>query len=528
MAGRYTRPMTPVQRRVLIAAILASGIVFIDATIVNIALERIGRELPTRRLGILEGQTYVVAGYLATLASLLVLGGALGDRYGRRRVFLVGLVGFGIASAACAAAPTMEALTVARVLQGVAGALLVPGSIAAITATFAPAPRARAFGIWASATALVNLLGPVVGGVLVTALSWRVAFVVNLPIVVVAAWLAVRWMPESRDEDAAERFDLLGAAVGVAAVGGLVFGAIRGQQRQWADPWAFAALGVGLVATLAFPFLMARRPHALIPISLFRDRRFAAVNLATFCVYGALNALLFFVSLFLQGILGYSPLGAGFAITIMAVALVTLSTRVGTLAGRLGPRRFLTVGPFLMAAGCAWWLLVPAGSPAWRPDGSAGSLLPPLEAVVGPGVAMLLVGVGISFVAAPITTALMASVPVGRAGVASALNNAISRVGQPLISAAVFVLVTGRFYAELASRVPGLDAASAELRAAVQPLNVPTAGTDPLVAAAALDASTDVFRLVMAVCAALCAVGGIVSWYGLAERSAKQVGDGGT
>ena len=490
--------------------------VFIDGTIVNLALQRIGHELPTTRLGVLEGQTYVVAGYMATLAALLLLGGALGDRFGRRRVFIIGLTGFGAASAGCGLAPTMEALVAARILQGIAGAMLVPGSIAVITATFPPDSRGRAFGLWASATAAVNLLGPAVGGFIVTAVSWRVAFLVNLPIAAIALWLTVRWMAESRDENAGGRFDVLGAIVAVIAVGGLMFGAVSGQQREWREPFAFEVLAIGGVASVAFLALM-RRPGALVPLELFRNRRFAAINASTLTIYAGLYSMFFFQALFLQSILGYSPLGAALVGTVTALTLTLLSARVGAWSGRIGVRPFLTVGPLVGACGALWWLTVPVSSPGWRPEEGGAQVLPPLATLYGPGLAMLLLAVGMALVVAPLTTALMSSVPVGQAGVASALNNAISRVGQPLVLPLVFLVVSATFYAALAPVVPGATDPSSSIRTVLQPMNPPPATLAPVVAEAARRASTDAFHLVVTVVAALYVAGSIINFVGLRE-----------
>src|SRR6185436_18463775 len=254
--------MTTAQRGTLAAAILGSAIVFLDGTLVNIALPRIGEQLPSTILGRLEGQTYVTSGYLATLAAFLVLAGALGDYYGRRRTFVIGLIGFGATSVLCGLAPSLELLVVGRVLQGMAGALLVPGSLAIITSTFEGASRARAFGLWAAVTSALTTLGPPIGGIFVdSSLGWRALFLINVPLVAVAVWFALRHMSESRDEAASGQFDWLGAFVVVLAIGGLAFGATRGEQQQWRDPIAFAAIGVGLVGVIAFPILMATRPH---------------------------------------------------------------------------------------------------------------------------------------------------------------------------------------------------------------------------------------------------------------------------
>src|SRR5688572_9864895 len=264
--GLHSPAMTRQQRWSLLAAILGSSIVFLDGTIINVALPKIGETLPATLVSTLEGQTYVASGYLATLAALLILAGALADYYGRRRIFTIGLIGFGVTSLLCGIAPNLELLAVFRVLQGATGALLVPGSLSIITALFEGPARARAFGVWAAATSATSLAAPVLGGILVESVSWRAAFLINAPLVALALWATLRHMPETRDESATRQFDWLGAFVGAIAVGGLAFGAIRGQERQWQDSLAFIALGVGALATLAFPFLMAYRPHPLVPL----------------------------------------------------------------------------------------------------------------------------------------------------------------------------------------------------------------------------------------------------------------------
>jgi EmrB/QacA subfamily drug resistance transporter len=512
-------PVTSSQRWTMLAAILGSSMVFLDGTIVNLALPRIGEELPATYVSVLEGQTYVVSAYLAVLAALLVLAGALGDFYGRRRVFAVGLVGFGAASVLCGLAPTLELLVVFRLLQGAAGALLVPGSLAILTSIFEGEARARAIGIWASATSATTLLGPLAGGLLVDSISWRAAFLVNVPFAALALWATARHMPETRAEDASGRFDWLGAGVIVVAVGGLAFGAIRGQDRQWQDPLAWASLAIGLGALVAFPFLMARRPNPLIPLGMFRRRHFATVNLSTLLVYGAFYTVLTFQGLFLQNTIGYSATAAGMATIPMGILLTLFSARVGAWAGRAGARPFLVVGPALMAAGLLWLARVPATTGAWALAlGDPSTWVPPIGFLVDVLPFMLLFGSGITLVVAPLTTTLMGSVPVANAGLASAINNAVSRVGQPLLAALIFVLVSGSFYAALAGAAPAFDAGDPAMRAAVQPLNPPAAGTPADVAAAAIEASVDALHLASFACALLLLAGSLVNWVGLRPR----------
>jgi EmrB/QacA subfamily drug resistance transporter len=510
------------QRWTMVAAVLGSSIVFLDGTIVNVALPSIGDSLPHSIVSVLEGQTYVTSGYLATLAALLILAGALSDFYGRRRVFMIGLVGFGLTSILCGLAPSLELLVVFRVLQGAAGALLVPCSLSIITATFEGPARSRAFGIWAAATSATTILGPTLGGLLIQAISWRVAFLVNVPLVVLALYATIRYVQESRDERASGRFDWLGAVVVAVAVGGLAFGAIRGQAQQWRDPISFVALGAGFVALAAFPILMLRRANPLVPLGLFRVRQFAMINLSTLLIYGALYVTFGFQSLFLQGTLGYAAFAAGAVGLPIGLILTFLSTRVGSLAGRLGGRRFLTAGPLIMAAGLLWLARIPATSAAW----SSGPI-PPVDTLIDVLPGIILFGIGISMVVAPLTSTLMSSVPVANAGLASAINNAISRVGQPLLSAVIFIVITASFYSSLAAKVPGLDPNSPTLRASVQPLDRPVEGTPPAIVAAAREASTDAFHLAVLVGAALLAAGAAVNFVGLRD-SPVPGGGGGT
>ncbi|MFH1475683.1 MAG: MFS transporter [Chloroflexota bacterium] len=515
---------SPVRRGpVLLAVILGSGIVFLDGTIVNVALETIGRDLPGTLVGQLEGLTYVTGGYLAVLAALLIPAGALSDAYGRRRVFGIGLLAFGAASAACGLAPTMEMLIAFRLLQGAAGAFLVPGALSIITAAFSDEERGRAIGLWAAATAVLTTLGPLVGGLLVQTLTWRAAFLVNLPLVVIAV-VALRHVPESRDEEATGRVDWVGSLVAVVAVGGLAFGATRGQEQEWRDPVAFAALAIGAVALVAFPVLMAVRPNPLVPLDLFRRRTFAVVNLSTLVIYGALYVSLTFQSLFLQGTLGYTPLAAGMLGLPTGVLLALVSTPAGRLAGRIGARPFLVIGPLLMAGGLLWLARIPSTSGGWAAaPGNLASLVPPVDYLVDVLPGTILFGIGLSLLVAPLTTALMGSVPVRRAGLGSAINNAISRVGAPLASAVLFIAITATFVPALVAMVPGFDAGTAASLGVV-PLAPPPAGLPAKLAAAIRAASTDAFHLAMIVAAALLIAGAAVSLVGLGRGRSDVAG----
>jgi len=514
--------MTPRQHWTLVATIIGSGAVFLDGTIVNVALPRIGRELPAQAVGVLEGQTYIVSGYLAVLAALLILAGALSDHYGRRRVYAIGLGSFAVTSALCGLAPTMEWLILFRLLQGAAGAMLVPGSLALISGCFEGAERGRAFGIWAASTSALTLLGPLVGGLLVDTIGWRFAFLANVPILGFALWVTIVHVAESTDLEPSKDFDWLGSLVAALAVGGLSIGLIRGQEKEWQDAAAWIALGIGIVALIAFPILMARRPHPLVPLDLFKSRPFATVNLATFFIYGALYVTLSYQGLVFQGVLGYTALAAGAVGLPMGLCLTMFSTRVGTVAGRIGARRFLVTGPVIMALGVLWYTRLPVDSQPWLASvDDPRSLIPPLDTIIDVIPGILLFGIGISLVVAPLTTTLMGSVPGHSAGLGSAINNAISRVGQPLLGALIFIVVTTTFYATLATVTPTLDTSSAQVRTDFPPLNPPAAGATADQVAAANEASIAAFHQAMFAAAGLLLIGAVVVWVGLRERRAS-------
>jgi EmrB/QacA subfamily drug resistance transporter len=508
------------KRWILLAAVLGSGIVFLDSTIVNVALPRIGRDLPRSFLGVLEGQSYVYNAYLLTLSALLILAGALSDFYGRKRMFLYGLVGFGATSLLCGLAPTMELLVLFRILQGAAGAMLVPGSLALITANFSGDEQGRAFGVWASASGATTILGPVVGGLLVDTVSWRAAFLINAPLVIVAAWATWRHIPESRDEKATANFDWLGAAVVALAVGGLAFGAIYGQQRAWRDPLGYVALAVGVVATIALPVLMRRSRHPLIPLDLFRSRNFAVTNLSTFVIYGALYVTFYYLALFQQGTLGYTAAAAGAGGIPGTLFLIFFSARFGSLAAKYGPRWFMAVGPVIMAIGVMWFARVPSDSSPWRLQvGDPNTFVPPLSYFTDFLPGTLLFGIGLMMMVAPLTTALMTSVPVRNSGVGSAINNAISRVGPQLAGALIFIFLTGSFYSTLATRLSGVDVSSETFRAQVSPLNTPS---DPQLAGIVRDASTSSLHIAMMIGAGLLLAGALVNAIGIRNRESQE------
>lgn len=503
------------KRWTLIAAVLGSSIVFLDSTVVNVALPRIGRELPSTFFGVLEGQSYVYNGYLLTLSALLILAGAASDFYGRRRMFGIGVVAFGLMSALCGLAPNMELLILFRLLQGAAGALLIPGSLSLISAAFTGEEEGRAIGTWSAASAATTLLGPLVGGLLVDTISWRVAFLINVPLALIALYAVVRHVEESRDTEASGHFDWLGATVVALAVGGLAFGAISGQQRQWRDALAFVSLGVGILALIALPVLMLRSRNPLIPPSLFRSRTFTVANISTLLIYGALYVVGYNTGLFQQGILGYTAAAAGLGFLPTSLLLALTSRWFGALAGRYGPRRFMAAGPAIMAVGVLWFARIPVTSQPWilRPDQPA-SFIPPVSYWVDILPGSLILGLGLCMMVAPLTTAVMTSVPTHRAGLASAINNALARVGPQLVGAALFVAITASFYGSLASRTH-IDVSTPPVRREISPLNRPGPTVPPDQVAAAQQASTDAFHVAMLVAAGLLLVSAAINVLGI-------------
>jgi EmrB/QacA subfamily drug resistance transporter len=508
----------------LIAAVLGSSIVFLDSAVLPVALREIG-QVESLFVDVLEAQNYVQNGYLLTLSSVLVLAGALSDFHGRRRMFVVGLVGFGITSLLCALAPNLETLILARIAQGASGAILVPGSLAILTNNFEGEEQGRAFGVWAAASGAAPILGPFVGGLLVAELSWRWIFLLNLPLIAIAIWAARRHVTESRDDAATGNIDWLGALLVAFAVGGISFGSIFGQQRQWQDPLAFWALGIGLLATVGLPLYFARRRNPLVPLSMFRSRNFSVTNLSTLLIYGSLYTVFLFQPIYMLGALGYSPPAVGLALIPGTLFLVALSTRFGTFAARYGPRWFMTVGPLIMACGVLLLARVPSDSEAWTLRlGDASTYLPSIGYLVDFLPASLVFGFGISVMVAPLTTALMRSVPGRQAGLASAINNAISRAGPLLAGALIFIIVTATFYSVLGDRLPGLDVNSPDVRSVFQPLNPPTQDVSAGQLEASRAASTEAFHLAMLTAAGLLVLGALANGLWISNRQALAAG----
>jgi EmrB/QacA subfamily drug resistance transporter len=404
-------------RWVVAAAVLGSAIVMIDGTVVNIALPVIGRDFHT---GIAALQ-WTVTAYTLTLAAFILTGGALGDRYGRRRMFMIGVVWFAAASLLCGIAPTDTVLIAARALQGVGGALLMPESLAILQATFRPRDRAAAIGMWSGLGGVATAVGPLLGGYLITAASWRLIFLINLPLVAAVLWIAWRRVPETYDQTASGRLDLGGAALVALGLGGLIFGLIEGPGLGWTSTPVLVALLGGATLLAVFMWVEARERNPMLPLSIFRSRQFSGANAVTFVVYAALGGSLFLLPIQLQEVMGYSPLLSGMALLPITLILLTLSARAGRLSQRIGPRLPMTFGPIVAGTGLALLALAQAGGT--------------YAATVLPGIVVFALGMALTI--APLTAAVLAAAPVEKAGLASAVNNAVARAAGLIAVAAL-------------------------------------------------------------------------------------------
>jgi EmrB/QacA subfamily drug resistance transporter len=447
---------SPAGRWVLAISVLGSGMAFLDGTVVNVALPDIGRDLNASTSAL----QWILSGYLLTLASLILLGGSLGDRHGRRLIFVLGAGLFTAASLLCALAPNAESLIFARLLQGIGGALLTPGSLAMIEASFRPADRARAIGAWSGLGGVATALGPLLGGYLVDAVSWRAIFLINIPLGIFVVAMAPRHVPETRDPTTTGRLDIPGATLAALGLAGTTYALIEAPDKG-ASPLVLLAGIVGVGTLIAFILTERRSANPMMPLDIFASRQFSAANLVTFVVYAALGGVFFLLVAFLQISLGYSPLAAGAASLPVTVLMLLLSARSGALAQRIGPRIPLTVGPLVIAGGLLLMLRIQPG------DSYVSSVLP----------AVTVFGLGLTLVVAPVTATVLAAADVRHSGIASGINNAVSRVAG-LLAVAVLPLIAGlsgdKFY-------------------------------DP-------SAMTHGFRVAMVACAVLAALGGVLAW----------------
>jgi EmrB/QacA subfamily drug resistance transporter len=455
-------------RWTLVATVMASGMAFIDGTVVNVALPRIGHDF---QVGLADLQ-WTVTGYALTLSAFLLLGGTLGDRYGRRRLFLVGIAWFALASLLCAVAPNAPILIGARTLQGMGSALLTPGSLSIIEASFRREDRGPAIGAWSGFSALFGALGPILGGVVVQFATWRLAFFINLPIAAVAILISLRHVPESRSPGERGPLDVPGPVLAALSLGGITYGLIEGPASGWpaAD---VAALTAGLLLFAVFILAEFRVRNPLMPPSIFRSRQFSGANTATFAIYGALGAVLFLLVIQLQDGLGYSPLLAGVALLPSILLLLLFASASGRLAARIGPRLPMTAGPLLAGAGMALLMRVTPGA------GYVTTVLP----------GVLVFGSGLVLTVPALTTTALGALPADQAGLASAVNNDVARAAG-LIAVAVIPALAG----------------------------IPTGGS-------AVQASVLAVRFPagMLICAVLCAAGGVVSFLTIPGRTARQL-----
>ncbi len=409
-------------RWVLLATVLGSSLAFIDATVVNIALPHLATSFHADAAGL----QWTVNGYTLSLTALLLLGGSLGDRYGRRRIFVIGVGWFAAASLLCGLAPSIQTLIAARVLQGIGGALLAPGALAILEASFVPQDRARAIGAWSGLGGIAGALGPFLGGWLVQVATWRLVFLINVPLAAVVIAVALRHVPETRNPGAARRLDLVGVLTCAGGLAGITYGFTAWPALGATSPTVLVALSLGVAGMVGFVFTERHSTHPMLPLEVFASRAFTAANLVTFAVYAALGGVFFLVVLNLQVVAGFAPLAAGSALLPVTVLMLLLSARAGALAQRIGPRIPMTLGPLV----CAGALLL---------VGRVGAHASYLRTVLP---AVLLLGLGLSLTVAPLTATALGSLDDRHAGVASGVNNAVARAAG-LLAVAVLPLAAG-------------------------------------------------------------------------------------
>jgi EmrB/QacA subfamily drug resistance transporter len=498
------------KRLTLVATILGSSIAILDSSVVNVALPSIQRDLG----GGLAGQQWVTNAYLLTLGSLILLGGSLGDIFGERRVFALGVAGFGVCSLLCALAPSIGFLIAFRALQGVAGALLTPSSLAVIVATFPARERGPAIGTWTAWGTIAGALGPLVAGLILNVASWRWIFVINLPLVAACLWLILKAVPAAAPAKAHRKVDFVGAALGVLGLGGAVFALIEQPRLGWSNPAVSVSLIGGVLTFAAFLVYESRARDPMLRLDLFKSRNFAVGNVETLALYGGLSALFFFLVLYLQQVAGYSPLKSGLALLPESLVMFAFSSRFGRLADRLGPRLFMGGGPLIAGAGMLMLL-------------SFGARVDYLTEVL-PGI--LIFSLGLSITVAPLTAAILAGIDQSEAGIGSAVNNAVARVAGLIATVSVGAVVAATFSSSLDHKLAGrplTPKGHAAVAAAKQlTLGRPAvAGLPPreavAITVASGQSSLEAFRVGIGVSSALVIIGGLIGAAGI--RNPKRV-----
>lgn len=504
--AKRTRSTQSIELWTLVGTILASSMAFIDSSALNVVLSNLQSDFGASGAQLL----WIVNAYLLMLAALILTGGALGDRFGRKRIFSMGIALFAVASLACGLAPTIGLLLVGRVIQGIGGALMVPGSLAIITATFKRRRRGWAIGIWSAASTLTTMAGPAVGGVFASLGLWRLVFFINVPLAVVALF-ALMHVPETRDETATGRFDIWGTLLVVLGLFGVTFGAIglgNGSGAEGVNPLDVLSLVGGVVALALFIVVEMRSAHPMMPLSIFRSRTFVGTNVMCVFLYGALSGTLFFFPLNLIQIQGYNPALAGLATLPFSIVLAILSPMMGRMADRVGPRLLLTVGPSVVALGFVLLAL---------PGITSGPVA--YWWTYFPGI--LVIGAGMGITVAPLTTAVMSSAPTEHSGLASGVNNAVTRSAQVLALAILGAVAIFTFSSALQTRANVLPLSSQQRATLVADAGKlgetpPPPGLDQQAAAqvtaAVQESFVNTFRLLSIISACMALLSGALAW----------------
>lgn len=498
---------------ILAATILASAMAFIDGTVVNVALPFLQKELDATVIGV----QWVIEAYTLFLSALLLVGGALGDRYGRRFIFLIGVTLFALASAACGFAVNIQQLIISRAVQGVAAALLVPGSLAIISASFAPEQRGRAIGVWSGFSAMTTAIGPVLGGWLIENVSWRAIFFINLPLAAAVVAISLWHVPESRAKNQTGRLDWPGAALATIGLAGVVYGLIESSRLGFGQPAVIAALSVGAVSLVGFVFFELRTRNPMLPLGLFRSSDFTGANLLTLLLYAALGGSMFFLTLNLIQVQGYSATAAGAAFLPFVLIMFVLSRWSGGLVDRFGPRLPLIIGPLIASAGFAMFAIPSRDADYWT------GFFP----------AVVVLGLGMAISVAPLTTTVMGSVKEEQAGIASGINNAVSRAAGLLAIAIFGVVMLQTFSSSLNSRLQQISISETIQREVLEqrvklagielPENLAADQQTPLRHAIA-DSFVSGYRLVMLIAAALGVASSASTWLFIGRKAKYRTG----